>query len=263
MRIRTEEEVFMKQNLVIKGKHFGEGKPIVCVSAMGKNKEEVLANVCKLVELGAEMVEWRVDDFEKADSMNAVREVLEAVAPFVKDTVFVFTFRSKNQGGLMELSKDQIYDLHQVAAESKVVDFVDVEFFEAKMALLEIHKLQKTGVHVIASHHDFSQTPSLEVMMMLLERMGETGPDIVKLAVMPKDAEDVLTLLSATNQFHSTYPNQLLITMSMGGLGCISRIAGETFGSCVTFGAIGEVSAPGQLPMGQLSDMLTLIHNSI
>ena len=53
-----------------------------------------------------------------------------------------------------------------------------------------------------------------------------------------------------------------MITMSMGSLGGISRISGETFGSCVTFGAHEKPSAPGQFAMKELRQMLDTIHAS-
>jgi 3-dehydroquinate dehydratase-1 len=100
-------------------------------------------------------------------------------------------------------------------------------------------------------------------MRMLLEQMGAGGADVVKLAVMPQNHSDVLALLTETNRFHETYPNQPLVTMSMGAIGCVSRVVGEAFGSCITFGAQGRASAPGQLPADRLSEVLTVLHESM
>jgi 3-dehydroquinate dehydratase-1 len=93
--------------------------------------------------------------------------------------------------------------------------------------------------------------------------MRQSGADVVKLAVMPQNAEDVVTLLQETSHFHRNFPETPVITMSMGPLGCISRVAGETFGSCVTFGAFDKASAPGQLPVDELNEVLTILHNSM
>jgi len=246
----------MNKMLEVKNKSFGSGKPIICISVMDSKKEDIVAEVKRLVEDGAEMIEWRVDAFEGVESPNAVREVLNEVAPIITDTVFVFTFRSKEQGGECSLSSDKVYDLHQVAAESHVVDFIDVEYFYTEDADVEVYTLQKMGTRVITSHHDFHETPSSDVLFMLLEQMKHSNADIVKLAMMPKTAEDVLRLLQETNHFHNRYPNQPLITMSMGKIGMVSRISGETFGSCVTFGAGKNASAPGQIPMKALQQIL-------
>jgi 3-dehydroquinate dehydratase-1 len=253
----------MSEQLCIKGRTIGEGKPLVCVPIMEGTREAILAKAGEMAASQVEMIEWRVDAFEQADDLNAIREVLEGLGPIVKDTILVYTFRSKNQGGLRSLPQDKIYDIHELAAENQVVDFVDVEFFEAKNAPREIRKLQERGVHVIASHHDFEQTPGADVMEMLLDRMRGSGAAVVKLAVMPQDAEDVITLLQETSRFHRNFPETPIITMSMGPLGCISRVAGETFGSCVTFGAFDKASAPGQLPVEKLGDVLAILHGSM
>ena len=73
---------------------------------------------------------------------------------------------------------------------------------------------------------------------------------------MPRDTTDVLTLLTATDEMNREYADRPIITMSMSALGVISRIAGETFGSCITFGAGEQSSAPGQVEVKALSYIL-------
>ncbi len=250
----------MKKLLEIKGKVFGAGKPLICVPVMDTEKEEIIAEIKRLAEEKVDMIEWRVDAYSGVNSLNAVRDVLAEAKPIVENTIFLFTFRSKEQGGLCSLSYEKIYDLHQVAAESGIVDFIDVEYFQSDNIDKEIHTLQRMGAKVVTSHHDFHETPSGEVLFMLLEQMKHSHADVVKLAVMPNDTEDVLRLLEETNHFHKRYPNQPLITMSMGKLGCISRISGEIFGSCVTFGAGKNASAPGQIKMKALGEILDVIN---
>lgn len=245
--------------LEVKHKRIGEGKPLVCVSIMDAKKEAIISEVARLVENHIEMIEWRVDAFEGVKSINAVRDVLQEIAPLIGETILVFTFRSKEQGGECSLDNEKVYDLHQVAAESKVVDFIDIEYFYAENADDEIRKLQKMGTKVITSHHDFHETPSSHVLFMLLDQMKHSNADIVKLAMMPQSSEDVLRLLQETNHFHRRYPNQPLITMSMGKLGAISRISGEIFGSCVTFAAGKNASAPGQIEVSKMEEFLKIL----
>lgn len=253
----------MENLLCIKGKIIGKGKPLVCVPVMESSKEEILRETRRLEEAHTEMIEWRVDAFENVESPNVIREILNEMKHIIKESILVYTFRSKNQGGCKALSAADIYDIHQVAAESDVVDFIDVEYFEAKNPQKEIAMLREMGAYVIASHHDFEQTPDTEVIRMLLEQIRESGADVVKLAVMPQNMWDVLHLLEETNRFHENHPDYPLITMSMGAKGGISRVAGEFFGSCVTFGAGGQASAPGQLPVKQLEEILHILHQSV
>lgn len=72
---------------------------------------------------------------------------------------------------------------------------------------------------------------------------------------MPQSVEDVLTLLTATRQADVAL-SQPVITMSMADLGKVSRIAGEVFGSAVSFGTVGAASAPGQIPLTHMKNDL-------
>lgn len=248
--------------LTVKNRTIGNGKPLICVPVMEREQGEIIREITYLAQSGADMIEWRVDTFDRFSDYNAVREILETVKPLLEEKIFLYTFRTKQQGGEAFVEQEMLDDLHDLAAESKCVDFIDLEFFAEKHSLRKIKRLQAEGVHIIASHHDFEETPEPDVMQMLLERMCVGGADIVKLAVMPKRRKDVLNLLEVTGRFQEENPDTPIITMSMGKLGCISRLCGEIFGSCVTFGAHKATSAPGQFDMGELAEMLETIHKA-
>ena len=93
--------------------------------------------------------------------------------------------------------------------------------------------------------------------------MQELGADIPKIAVMPQNKKDVLTLLAATEEMANEYADRPIITMSMAGTGVISRLAGEVFGSALTFGAAAKASAPGQMGVEDLKQVLTLLHGAL
>ena len=244
----------------IKGTEVGTGRPLICVPVLEKTKEEVIKEVEYLVKSDADMIEWRLDAFEHYTDYNEVREILQQIAPLLKKKLFLYTFRTAKQGGVVSVDRETLNDLHDLAAESECVDLIDLEFFEEEHPARKIRKLHKQGLKVIASHHDFYETPDREVMKMLLEQMCAGGADIVKLAVMPQDMEDVLKLLSVTNEFKEENPDTPVITMSMGKMGMISRLCGESFGSAITFAAHKKASAPGQMEMHEVADILERIH---
>lgn len=250
-------------SLYVKGKEIGSGKPLLCVPVMEKKKADIVQEIKFLAESKADMIEWRVDAFENFNDFNEIRDVFDQAAPVLQDKIFLYTFRTKKQGGEAEPERGLLDDLQDLAAESHCIDLIDVEYFAEKYPSRKIQHLQQQGVHVIASHHDFEMTPPPEVMEMLLDKMAAGGADIVKLAVMPKDRRDVLMLLGATSDFKEKNADIPVITMSMGNMGSISRISGETFGSCVTFGAHKVASAPGQFEMNILEEMLQNIHKSM
>lgn len=249
--------------LTIKEKAIGNGRPCICVPVMEHGKKEIIGEITALAESAADIIEWRVDAFSDYLNFNEVREVLQTVAPALKEKVFLYTFRTKLQGGFGDVTAEQLNDIHDIAAESGVVDLLDLEFFAEEFPVIKILRLQEKGVKIVASHHDFEETPEREVMKMLLERMCAGNADIVKIAVMPQNEEDVLRLLSVTNEFAKENPDTPVISMSMGKLGMVSRLCGETFGSCVTFAANKETSAPGQMQMDNVIGIIDFLHKNL
>ena len=249
--------------VTVKGKKIGVGRPCVCVPVMGREKEGIIEEIIALTKSPVDIIEWRVDAFADYLDFNEVRNVLQTVAPHLVEKIFLYTFRTKLQGGLGNVTAEQLDDIHDIAAESGVVDLLDLEFFAEEYPVIKILRLQEKGVKIVASHHDFEETPERDVMKMLLERMCAGNADIVKIAVMPQDEEDVLRLLSVTNEFYKENPDTPIISMSMGKLGMMSRLCGETFGSCVTFAANKETSAPGQMSMGKVIEIIDFLHENI
>ena len=45
----------------------------------------------------------------------------------------------------------------------------------------------------------------------------------------------------------------------MGGMGVVSRLAGESYGSAATFGAAAQASAPGQVGIADLAKVLDTV----
>ena len=89
--------------------------------------------------------------------------------------------------------------------------------------------------------------------------MAEAGADAVKLAVVPHDPHDVARLLGVTARA-SEELDVPVVTMSMGGLGAVSRVSGAVFGSALTFATAGGApSAPGQLPVERVRAALELL----
>ncbi|NWQ42360.1 type I 3-dehydroquinate dehydratase [Bacillus sp. EB106-08-02-XG196] len=254
----------MKRSVTVKGISIGEGAPKICVPMVGRTIEELTGEAEFLTTVDLDIVEWRVDFFEHVEDLEKVREALSEIRSILNDTPLVFTFRSAKEGGEKEVSTEYYFELNKVMAESGQIDIVDVELFndaeEVKRLVATAHGY---NVFVIISNHDFDKTPEKEEIVSRLCKAQELGGDLPKIAVMPKSAADVLTLLDATNTMNEQYADRPIITMSMAGNGVISRIAGEIFGSALTFGAAKKASAPGQVPVTELRRILSLINSSL
>lgn len=241
------------RNLII-----GEGIPKIAVSITGSTEKEIVEILDKIDLKKVDIVEWRGDFFTDILDMDKVLSMLKLIRGFVKDSPIIFTLRTKKEGGEKEISTDYYYLLNKLVAESRIVDMIDIEM---SLNSKEIEELIKTihgeGVFIVGSSHDFSKTPSKEKMIYKLNQIANMGADILKLAVMPKTSEDVLRLLKITNEMKN-YTKKPIITISMGSLGIVSRISGQVFGSCITFGALDKKSAPGQIPVDSLFHILRI-----
>ena len=248
----------------VRGVKIGEGVPKIIVPIVGQTKEEILAAVDMFSGVAMDIVEWRVDWFEDVFDFDKVEDVLKDLRPALGDTPILFTFRTSKEGGEKAIDTDAYAKLNIQAAQTGMVDLIDVEVFTGDDIVKEIIEgAHANGVKVVASNHDFDKTPDKDDIVGRLRKMQELGADIPKIAVMPRNKKDVLTLLSATEEMATDYADRPIITMSMAGTGLISRLCGEVFGRSCTFGAVGKVSAPGQMNAVDLDTVLNLIHNGL
>ena len=248
----------------VKNVTIGEGLPKIIVPIVGQTKDEIIAAAksCAYVEL--DIVEWRVDWFEGVFDFDQVKDLAQALRDVLQDTPILFTFRTAKEGGEKAIEPEAYVELNQNIAKTGLVDLVDVEAFTGDDYVAQIIEVaHQNNVKVVASNHDFDKTPDQADIVSRLRKMQEQGADIPKIAVMPNNKKDVLTLLAATEEMATNYADRPIITMSMAGTGLISRLCGEVFGSAATFGAVGKVSAPGQMNAEDLNMILTLIHKSL
>ena len=231
---------------------------------MGKTREEILAKGKELASIPLHVVEWRVDFYEDVFQIPQVLETLKGLRAALGETPILFTFRTLKEGGEKEISMEDYTALNKAVAQSGDADAIDVEIFSGDQVVLEnIANIHAAGKVVVGSNHDFHKTPSQADLIYRLRKMQDMGADIPKIAVMPQNKADVLTLLAATEEMYRCYADRPIITMSMSATGVISRLCGEVFGSSMTFGAVGQVSAPGQIPVEQLNAATEIIHNAL
>lgn len=250
----------MDEKYKIKGKIIGSGKPLLCAPIVEDTKEGILSEFRSLLETPVDMIEWRADLFEGASDLAEVMEVLERLSKTAEDRILLFTYRSKRQGGNGSMKGREAEELLKHVAQSGLVDLLDFEYFMSEHPKRLLQSLKESGTLILTSHHDFEETPPPEAMLELLTDMARGGADIVKLAVMPHDMDDVLRLLSITERFRKECPGIPVVSVSMGKYGMLSRLCGEFFGIAVTFGAHNRSSAPGQIDLSTLSVLLDRIH---
>ncbi|MBQ3399426.1 MAG: type I 3-dehydroquinate dehydratase [Synergistaceae bacterium] len=258
------------KTLNVRGVELGAGVPKTIVPIVAKTKADILAKAKEITQLPADLVEWRADFYEDLFHTPKLLETLKELRGVLGNTPILFTIRTKPEGGEVKPTFSDYQAANKAVAQSGDADLVDVEMFwgitdwnapASNYSAKLVEEIHKAGCLVVGSRHNFSATPSKGEIVTTLKNQKAAGADMPKAAVMPKSKEDVIAVIAASVEFGNDADRPFL-TISMGPLGMMSRVACELSGSCMTFGAAGQVSAPGQIQVGELKDMLTKIHNA-
>lgn len=250
--------------ITIRGLNIGEGIPKICVPVLGETKEEILREARALTALPADLAEWRADWFASVFDFKEVKEVLAGLRSVLAGLPLLFTFRTAGEGGQRPIGKEAYLSLLQAVIRSRDADLVDVEAFAGDdVAMAAVAAAHACGIKVLASNHDFEKTPDREEIVRRLVKMQDLGADLLKIAVMPQKRADVFTLMAAAEEMEREHATRPVIAMSMSGMGAVTRLGSEAFGSSVVFAAAAKASAPGQMGAEEVARALALLHDCL
>lgn len=222
-------------------------KTKIAVPIAKKTVQEALNQAYKAIDLGADILEIRIDALE--DNNNEIINLFKSI-----NFPLIATNRSFKEGGLSKKQyTDRIQLLQQVAPYT---DYIDIELNSNEKDIKNIQEFSKNNDKtIIISYHDFQKTPPLEDLIKLVEKSKKycnNEKDIVKLALMPKENIDTINMMKLMIK----YPNGIFI--SMGELGENTRVIASILESPLVFASIDEKTAPGQI---DIKSMQKIINN--
>lgn len=235
----------------------------ICVPIVGPTVEDILSQVKEAVQAKVDLIELRPDMWMKCSNISE-DEYIPTIVTFVKevrsrvvDIPVLFTWRTIGEGGETPLCSDNYIKLLQAIVDQDLVQAIDVELFAYTEEMGSVMKqAHQQGIQTVMSYHNFQSTPDIETLHVYAERMVSVDAQVIKFALMPSTNDDVLSVLQFTKELTERYPQLPRITMSMGQLGQMTRTCGHVFGNCLTFGTLGHVSAPGQVEVEVLKQLV-------
>ena len=244
----------------VRGKRIGGPEMLICMPLVATDRADLLGQARALIPLSPDLLEWRVDALDSVGDVQDLLTTLAHLRTAMEGVPLIFTCRSELEGGMTRISQEERLDVITRAMATGLVDIVDVELCNDVDFIKRIrYGADQNGVKLILSSHDFEKTPDESVILKRLVQAQDLGADIAKLAAMPNNYQDVLSLLNATLRARTDLLEIPMITISMGTKGLVSRLAGGIFGSDVTF-AMGESeSAPGQIPIQELRQAMGVL----
>jgi len=198
---------------------------------------------------GIDIIEFRVDLLENLE-IDYIRKHLRKIKE--KDIDVILTVRAKWEGGGHEIDDNYRFNIYKECID--LIDYLDIELSSNNLLSDVVELGNKSKKNIIISFHDFEKTPSEEVLQGLIDKSFKYGADISKLATKVNTEDDVAKLLSIS--YKNKKLGRRLITIGMGELGKITRVAGYFFGSIITYTYIGKSVAPGQIEINKLLEEL-------
>lgn len=238
------------------------GFPLVCAPLVARTREALLREAAAVAAKKPDLLEWRVDFFE---AIGRSSEVVE-LAGLLRETAglpLLFTRRHAREGGEpIALAESAVVALYEAVCAARVADLVDFESANDRAHVQAVRSASGLhGIGLVLSSHDFQGTPPQAELERRLALAVALGADVAKLAVMPRSMQDVLVLLSATQAASEALPIPV-VTMAMGAMGAVTRMAGWAFGSALSFGVGQAASAPGQMPIEDLRAAIAVLRRA-
>jgi len=254
-----------QRSIQLKGQPIGGGAfPLIITPLVGRTVPELMGELEAILPKQPDLLEWRIDFFDGIADADRVIETARAIKRAAGAVPILLTRRNATEGGQpIGVPEAAVVAMYRRACEAGCVDLIDYELSNAPDALRELREVSAAhGVAMIMSYHNFELTPDHDMLLGKFAQAQRLGADVAKVAVMPRDPQDVLTLLGATYAASQSV-HIPLISMSMGGIGSISRIMGWLYGSAATFAVGKSSSAPGQMAVEELRAALATVRRAV
>ena len=82
----------MENFVQVKNIKIGEGIPKICIPLVAKTKEEFIEMAKDLISLKFDLVELRIDHFQKVENIDAIKEVIKEVMIYGTIIPYIITF---------------------------------------------------------------------------------------------------------------------------------------------------------------------------
>jgi 3-dehydroquinate dehydratase-1 len=212
----------------------------IAIPIFQENCRDVIEVANDCIEKGADVLEFRIDGL-KNPNIDEIKSTIEEI-----NFPMIATNRINSEGGSFNGTEEERFNILYECCD--LVEYVDIELQSSDDYIEKIHN---TGVKTIVSYHDFEKTPDLNEITYIVDKEHQLG-DIAKVAFMPQNLEDTLTILAVLSHCKDT------IAISMGDLGSYTRVMASKFDSPITFAAGTDVTAPGQIDIETMKALLNM-----
>ena len=215
--------------------------PSVCVTLRGRTSEEMISNARKALEMGADILEVRLDflwtteekirtkkisdegekenvevlvsqlEFEEIDYQKEIETISSSI-----EAPILMACRPRKQGGFFPTGEDERISVLRSAIDANP-SWVDLEIDIPSQDREELVSLSGGGrTKVISSFHSLDGVPSTSEITKEISDAQDMG-DIVKACYLTNDRKDALRIFEAALEMKSTGHKYCLMGLGPGG----------------------------------------------
>ena len=204
---------------------------MICVTIGCGSHKRMIEEWQKLAEDHIKFVELRLDYLRKEPQLFRLLPN--------RPTAVLATVRRKSDGGNWRGSEEErVKLLRSLIAEG--VEYIDLELDVAP----NIPRFGKTKR--IVSYHNMEETPK-DLDAIRDEAIEKGDPDVVKIAVTPKNIDDVFRLVEFLKRANADRSKPRTLALSMTEFGFLTRVLGKKWGCPYSYASFSKTRtlAPG------------------
>jgi len=208
---------------------------MICVSIVQESRRLALADMLNAATLGADLIEVRLDKFEKDANLT------EIVAARRKP--LLFSCRRPQDGGEWQGAEDERLTLLRAAVVAKA-DYVEVELDAAD----QIRPFP--GCQRVVSYTNLTETP--RDIDAIYEQLQTKKPDVIKVTCQANTPEEAWPLIQLLNK-----PPVPTVVVGRGQAGLMLALVGRKIGAPWVTAALekGSEAYPGQPTVSDVVDV--------
>ncbi len=216
---------------------------LVTCSIPTRDVDTAIEKAEQAYELGADLVEFRVDYLSVLSCDEYVRAVNTIVKNFQKPKII--TIRELSEGGVREIDhKIKLKILRELQSIDNTFVDIELEFYTKFEHLLK--DFRYSGL-IISKHYIYDRPSAGDLAYVYDKSRSIPNVDLIKVASVVAGRQDVLLLIDFLLSHQRDEPPYVTV-LPMGNVTHI-RLAMALLGSKLIFCSLQEATAPGQAPL--------------
>lgn len=189
--------------------------------------------------------------------------LVSQVRTFAPHSLVFATIRLERDGGRWPDSavaaRDGLWD--SILSAKHAPDWLDIEWPELQSNQALLLAARKKSIKVLASQHDFQGIPTPRDLLVAIREAQNFAAEGFKIAGMSQQHRDCGSLYALAQEHGSQF--QRFSAFAMGATGMVSRLYSLVCGANLSYGALGESVAPGQIPMPVMRRLAAQLHAGV